>query len=241
MGESIMKKDLSVILPCYNVPNLVDNLIEVIEVVKNITNNYEIIIIDDGNDIFPSIKQSNNVKVITHKINKGKGEALVSGFKKARGEVIAFIDADLQIPAILLSSYYRIMKGNRNLDILIGSKRHANSNVKYPIMRRLYSFLYQTMKKYMFNLKILNSQVGIKMFKRDVLKDILPTLLVKRFAIDLEILVSANIRGYKTLEAPVIIKEEFKSTINFKDVFFMLLDTFTIFYRAKIKKQYERR
>lgn len=236
-----MKKDLSVILPCYNVPNLVDNLIEVIEVVKNITNNYEIIIIDDGNDIFPSIKQSNNIKIITHNTNKGKGESIMVGFRVAKGEIIAFIDADLQIPATLISSYYKIMKGGRSPNILIGSKRHHNSRIEYPFLRRFYSFGFQTLKKYMFNLKILNSQAGIKFFRKKILKDILPSLSIKRFAIDLEILVSANIKGYKIIEAPVIVKEKFKSTINLKAVLFMLLDTFAIFYRAKFKKQYERR
>jgi len=233
-----MNPKLSVILPCYNVPNLLENLLEVIEEVSGITEEYEIIIIDDGNEEFLHITQNDYVKVITHEVNKGKGEALISGFKEARGEVVAFIDADLQISPKLLKPYYNIIKGGRNPDILIGSKRHCNSEVEYPFIRRMMSYTYQTMNKTMFGLNILDTQVGLKMFKKEVLDDILRLLTIKRFAIDLEILVAANERGFKILEAPVKINESFASTIDINSVRQMIQDTFCIWYRKKIKKAY---
>lgn len=228
-------------MPCYHVPNLLNNFLEVLGVVSDITDDYEIILIDDGNETFPYFTQSEYVKVITHKTNKGKGEALVSGFKAARGEIIAFLDADLQIPAQLLKSYYEIITGNRSPGILIGSKRHYNSQVEYPFLRRVMSVTYQKMIKILFGMEILDSQVGLKLFKKKAIQDILPSLTVKRFAIDLEMLVVAHQRGYDIVEAPVKINETFGSTVNAKAVGRMILDTLGVWYRNKFKHNYERR
>ncbi len=236
-----MNPKLSVLLPCYHVPNLLENLLQVIEAVKDITDQYEIILIDDGNSSFPYISQNDYIKVITFPQNKGKGEALVAGFREARGEVVAFLDSDLQIPATLLKPYYEIITGPRSPKILIGSKRHKNSSVEYPFMRRVMSVTYQKMIKMMFGLEVLDSQVGLKMFKKEALEDIIPFLTVKRFAIDLEILVVAHRRGHTILEAPVTIHETFNSTVNAGAVRRMILDTFGIWWRKKFKRCYERR
>lgn len=236
MGESSIMKKLSVILPSYNTPNLLENLLEIIKEVSNITKDYEIILVDDGSDDFLYVTRNNYVRVITHSINRGKGEALISGFKAAQGEIVCFIDADLQIPATFLKPYYEIMMGSRNPDILIGSKRHSDSKVDYPFIRRLYSFGFQTINKYLFGLKVLDTQSGLKFFRKDVIKEILPKLKVKGFAIDLEILVLAQRKGYKILEGPIEIKESFNSTVRIKAILYMFRDIINIWVRGKFKR-----
>lgn len=228
---------LSVILPCFNIQNLLENLLEVIEVVKGITKDYEIIIVDDGSTEFPYISQSDYIKVIINETNQGKGYSLRKGFALARGEFIAFIDSDLQIPASTLASYYEIMKGNRNPDILIGSKRHFNSSVDYPITRRLLSFGFQTMNRLMFGLTVLDTQSGIKFFKKDIIQKLLPSLQIRGFAIDLEILSLAQRKGYKILEAPIQIRESFSSTVRLSSIFKMFKDSFKIWWRYKFKME----
>lgn len=234
-----MNPKLSVIVPAYNTPNILENILTLVKEVSNITHDYEIILVNDGSDDFPILMQSNYIKVITHEINKGKGEALVSGFREAKGDTVAFLDADLQIPATLLNPYYKIITGARNPDVLIGSKRHFNSKVEYPTSRRIMSWIYQSLNRAMFGLTVQDTQVGIKMFKKEVVNDILPNLSVKKFAIDLEILVAANERGYKTLEAPVKINESFSSTVNIKAVTQTIQDTIFIWYRKKFKNKYK--
>ena len=177
--------------------------------------------------------QNEYIKVITNNKNMGKGYSLIKAFKKAQGEIICFIDSDLQIPALTLRGYYKIMRGSRYPDILIGSKRHYNSKIDYPLLRRVYSFGFQTMNRLMFGLKLLDTQTGVKFFKKDVLKDILPELRINGFAIDLEILSLAQMKGYKILEAPVHINESFSSTINIKAVLKMLIDSIKIWWRFK--------
>ncbi len=235
-----MDPKLSLIVPCYDTPNILENISEILHNIMAITPYFEIILIDDGSSHFPTFAQSDYFKVITHETNKGKGEALRSGFRAAKGEIIAFIDADLQIPAALLKPYYNIITGPRNPDVLIGSKRHSNSKVDYPLLRRAYSFAYQNMNKFLFGLKVQDTQVGLKMFKKEVIQSILPGLTVKRFAIDLEILVAANEQNFVILEAPVKISESFSSTVNLRSVARMIQDTISIWYRKEFKNNYGR-
>ena len=235
-----MNPKLSIVVPSYNTPNIHKNISEIINETMSITPYFEIIFVDDGSSYFPTLAESKYIKVITHKINKGKGEALCSGFKVARGDIIAFIDADLQIPATLLKPYYQIIQGPRNPDVLIGSKRHHNSQVDYPYSRRLMSYIYQEMNKILFGLNVLDTQVGLKMFKKEVVDEILPNLSVKRFAIDLEFLVAASEKDFTILEAPVQINESFSSTVNPKAVRQMIQDTIGIWYRKKFKHKYKK-
>ena len=85
----------------------------------------------------------------------------------------------------------------------------------------------------------------MKFFKRQVLEKVLPRLLVKTYAFDIEILAVANYLGFKRIyEAPVEIKLNFggasiiTSQRLLKTVLFMLKDTLTVFYRLKILNYY---
>ena len=95
------------------------------------------------------------------------------------------------------------------------------------------SYTYQRMIKFLFGLEILDSQVGIKAFKKAVIKDLLPNLQEQRFALDIELLVCAFKKGYFILEAPVKIRQKFGSTINLGAVLRMIFDTLKIWFRLK--------
>ena len=88
-------------------------------------------------------------------------------------------------------------------DIIIGSKRHPDSSVHYPPLRRLYSWGYQHLIGLLFRLHVKDTQVGIKLVDRKVIADVLPLLRESRFALDLELLVLARRLGYtRIVEAP---------------------------------------
>jgi hypothetical protein len=111
--------------------------------------------------------------------------------------------------------------------------------VHYPPLRRAYSWGYQQLIRLLFHLRIRDTQTGIKLVRRDVLAAVLPHMVEKRFAFDLELFVVARRLGYRRfIEAPVRINERFSSTISPRAVLLLLLDTLAIFYRLRVLRFY---
>lgn len=238
----MIKPVISIIIPMYNSKDIKVNMQEAMKSLNKIGYSYEIILVDDGskNDCYAEAKKikSKNLTVVRYFPNKGKGNAIKYGFKFTKGEYVAFVDSGRDIDPFQLKSFLEIIS-KENADIVIGSKRHPQSKLHYPLIRRVMSRTYQLINKILFNLNLKDTQVGIKLFKRKILSEIMPKIAVKRFAFDLELLVLANKIHAKIVEAPVIIRYQFKSTVNVKAVFWMLWDTAAIFYRDKILNFYQ--
>jgi hypothetical protein len=164
------------------------------------------------------------------------------GIAKAKGRTIAFLDAGMDLNPHGLEKLLTVFKVKK-ADIVIGSKLHPDSKVKYPWQRTVLSMGYRGLVRMFFGLKVSDTQVGMKIFKREVLEDVLPRLLVKRYAFDIEMLAVAYRLGYKKIyEAPIELNFGEWSSItsqNFwQHIFLMLWDTFAVFYRLKILKYY---
>lgn len=244
---------LSIIIPAYKAEKFIGkNLLSVKEVLDQLRYPYEIICVVDGrvDKTFEKAKKfaakhSGNIKVTGYLTNLGKGHAVRFGMARARGGVIGFVDAGIELNPNGLSMLLEHFEWY-NADVIVGSKRHPASKVIYPWQRRLLSFGYQILVRVLFGLKVRDTQVGMKFFRREVLKKVLPRLLVKAFAFDIEMLSVANYLGFNRIyEAPVEIKMKFggASTIAsagfMTTVFWMLWDTVAVFYRLKIKKFYD--
>ncbi len=240
--HNLFAMKLSIIMPMYNARNIQRNIEEAKRNIEMIKVPYELIIVDDGstNDCFQEAQQvkGKNVKVVGYKPNQGKGNAIKYGFQYVSGDYVAFVDSGRDINPFQLGSFLKMMQ-EKSVDIVVGSKRHAESSVYYPYARRVMSRTYQAINHILFNLNIQDTQVGLKLFKYAMIKKIFPKIAVKRFAFDLELLVIAKKMNAKILEAPVAIRYKFGSTINLKAVFWILLDTAAIFYRDKIIRYYD--
>ena len=237
------KNKLSVVMPAYNNADISLNLKEAIKALEKVTKEYELILVDDGspNKLFFEAKKidCDRVKVVGYSKNQGKGHAIKYGCGFAKGDYVTFLDSGRDINPEQIKRFIEIME-KEEADIVIGSKKHKDSKLHYPAMRRFMSFVYQIVNRILFNLNVKDTQVGLKLFKGEVIKKIMPLIVVKRFAFDLELLVIATKYKYKIVEAPVTIKYKFSSTVNPKAVFWMLWDTAAIFYRDKILNQYSK-
>src|SRR5205823_10047608 len=138
---------------------------------------------------------------------------------------------------------YLAVARREELDFAIGSKRHPESAVEYPRSRRIASWLYQQLNRLLFRLDVQDTQVGLKVFSRRVADEVVPLLLVKQFAFDLELLAVATALGYgRVREMPVRLEYRFTgSMLRSSTVVRALWDTFAIFYRLRILRTYQRK
>lgn len=240
---------LSIITPVYRQEKtIVKDLRAILAQLDMLKVPYELIVVVDGMedrsyDLARKHIRYPNVIIVGYPTNHGKGYAVRFGMAKCKGDVIGFIDAGGDLHAEGLSMMLEHFRWY-NADIIIGSKRHPVSKVTYPFYRRFMSWVYQMLIRLLFGLQVKDSQVGMKLYKRVVLEDVLPRLIVKKFAFDIEILAVANHLGYKRIfEAPVELDFSSASTItsgNFwRIIFSTLLDTFAVYYRLQILRYYD--
>jgi glycosyltransferase involved in cell wall biosynthesis/O-antigen/teichoic acid export membrane protein len=234
--------DLTVVLPCHNASaglrHVLERLLDQLAQVSA----YEVVVVSDGStDETVAVARSvdsNVVRVIDHPVREGKGHALRLGFREARGRYIAFLDADGDIAPEALQPFLTLMRLYEP-DVVIGSKRHPLSEVYYPPLRRLLSWTYHKLVRLLFRVNVRDTQTGFKLIRRDVLAAVLPRLLEKRYAFDLEFLVVARSLGYgRVFEAPVKIEYQFSSQVNPNAAVGIGVDTLAIFYRHYLLNTY---
>jgi glycosyltransferase involved in cell wall biosynthesis len=239
-------RDVTIIVPFYNPgPRFGSHLADIVDVLEASGTTFEVIAVSDGS---PEDSQqvvakfeAHGVRLITMASNGGKGSALRAGMADARGRYVGFIDADGDIPASLITGFIALTRADEPPDIILGSKRHPESQVVYPLLRHCYSWCYQLLIGVLFHLPVRDTQTGIKFVRRDVLAAVVPRMLEKRFAFDLELLVVARHLGFRNVvEAPVQIGERFTSTVSIHAVQGIVLDTLAIYYRLNILKYYDR-
>lgn len=248
MTENASNGLVSVVMPAYKQENTIcEDIIRVKKILESLKLNYEIVVVADGTldatyDRAKTLEEP-CVRVFGYPgRNRGKGYALRFGAAKAGGDRVVFLDAGMDIDpsgiAMLLAhmDWYQA-------DAVIGSKRHPVSRVEYPLVRRITSIGYQLLVKLLFGLNVKDTQTGLKIFRRQLLEKVMPRLLVKDYAIDIEILAVAHHLGYKRIyEAPVSVTHNFASLTQrsiIRVIFKMLRDTLAVFYRLKIRHYYD--
>lgn len=238
--------ELSVIVPAYREgPHIHDNLLHLLRELDATGLDYEVLVVSDGNTDATAGEAervgSPRIKVLAYPVNEGKGFALMHGIAQTTGELVAFIDADMELDPSGIGRFVSIQRAG-GWDVVVGSKRHPESKVAYPSMRRLQSWMYQQLIRLLFRLDVSDTQTGIKLFRGELLRSALPLLAIKRFAFDLELLVVARKLGYQRIvEAPIQLDYRFETTTSPGAAYRALWDTAAIFYRLRVTHHYDRR
>ncbi len=208
---------------------------------------WELIIVDDGSDdntwelaTRAARAVGPHVRLIRFARNQGKGWALKTAFRASRADLVAFLDSDLEISAAHIGPFVKMLD-NPEIDVVIGSKLHPDSDVDFPFMRRLMSRVYFLITRILFRLPVRDTQTGIKIFRRKALSDAFDRILVKRFAFDLELLVNIHILKYNIAQAPVrVVFRKKNSRLNLLTAYNIFVDTLGIWYRLNVLKYYQR-
>jgi len=235
---------LSIVMPAYNEEEKIADAISVTcDHLNGLGFEYEVVVVNDGSTDATfnvasreAVKYDRRVKVVGYNRNAGKGHALKYGFSYTSGEVITFLDCDMEINPNQIKRYIEAMKLG---DLLIASKWHPESRVEMPFVRKILSHGFNLLVKLLTGIKCYDTQSGLKAFRRRVLEEVLPKMSVKRFAFDVELLTVANLYGFKVVELPISIR--MRGLFSFREVCRMLWDILGITYRLRVLKWYDRR
>lgn len=196
---------LSVVIPVFNEVHTVD---EVIRRVRGCGIRCELILVDDGSTdgtraVLEKYRDQRDIQVLLHDTNQGKGAALKNGFQRARGDVVVIQDADLEYDP---ADYSRLLQPiiENQADVVFGSRFIGDSHrVLYYWHSAGNKFL--TLLSNLFtNLNLSDIETCYKMFRREIIQQIAPTLQEKRFGIEPELTAKvARIPGVRIYERPI--------------------------------------
>jgi glycosyltransferase involved in cell wall biosynthesis len=237
---------LSLVLPAYRAASFIEmNVRKVTDALESLETPFEVIVVVDGavDDTAERVRGLGDPRVsaIAYAENQGKGFALCVGLAHARGRLVGWLDADLDVDPNVIVAAARVL-GEHDLDAVVGSKRHPASEVDYPAVRRILSLGFQLLVRMALRVGVRDTQTGAKLFRREVLDTVVPLLLIKRYAFDLEVLAVAALFGFdRVREVPIRLDYRFTGTgINSEAVRRMFVDTLAIAYRVRFRHWYVR-
>lgn len=198
-----MKKDitLSIFFPAYNEEeNIVESVRRAEEVAREITDTYEIIVVNDGSkdrtgEVADELALDNDkVKVVHHSPNKGYGAAVWSGIQAAKYDYVFFTDSDLQFD---LSELHNLVRFVPEYRIVLGYRARRQD----PFMRRLNAKGWNILNRFLFGLKVDDIDCAFKLMDRSTVVDL--DVESRGAMMSAEMLIRLSRAGVEFKEVPV--------------------------------------
>ena len=194
---------ISVIIPVYNERSTIN---EIIARVRAVDLEKEIIVVDDGSTDGTSQQlaeigsQFDDVRILSHKKNTGKGSALRTGFAEATGEIIIVQDADLEYdPREYEALLVPILDGRA--DVVYGSRFLGGPHRVLFFWHYVGNKFLTLLSDAFSNLNITDMETCYKVFKKEVLDDI--QLKSNRFGFEPEFTMKISKKGFRVYEVPI--------------------------------------
>ena len=167
--------DISIIVPSFNERESLPELCgRISNVMQQNRYSYELIIVDDGSTdnswdcITDLAKENSAIHGIRFRRNYGKSGALYCGFKKAQGDVVITMDADLQDFPEEIPALFRMIT-EEGYDLVSGWKHHRQDNA---LTKNLPSKLYNATARRITGIKLHDMNCGLKAYRQEVVKNI---------------------------------------------------------------------
>ena len=170
---------LSVVIPALNEEDGIAAIVERIEAIRKPlatsgVDGLEIIVVDDGShDRTPEIAASYaSVRLIRHAVNHGYGAAIKTGFHSARGQLLAFTDADGTYPPERFPELCRVAL-EQDADVVVGSRR-SGEHSEMPRVRRIGNFIWSNLVSIIGNKRVADPASGMRVLRASALRQLYP-------------------------------------------------------------------
>jgi glycosyltransferase involved in cell wall biosynthesis len=214
--------EISVIVPAFNeADNIPQNLKKMADALSLTNRDFEILPVDDGSTDDTALKIKNQseedsrIRYVGYKKNGGRGKAIRTGIKAARGRYILTIDCDLSYSEEYLPTMYRLLKDNPEVDFVIGSPYMQDGSTENVSTKRLWiSKLGNLILSSAMRGRIKTLTGILRGYKAEVVRRL--ELESDGKEIHLEILSKALASGYVPLEFPAVLTSRKKGKSKFK-------------------------
>jgi predicted glycoside hydrolase/deacetylase ChbG (UPF0249 family) len=205
----VTRPEVTVVVPAWEeAPHVRGHLERIASALEGLGRPFEVVLVDDGSrdgtaeEARRAAAADPRVRVVSHERNLGKGAALATGCAEARGDVLVFLDADLEIAPEEVGPLLARMAAAR-ADVAVASKWLPGAAQRRPLHRVLLSRAYQATTALLFRLPIRDTQTGLKAMRRSLAAALVPAIRARRWAWDLELLLLAHRAGARIAQAPV--------------------------------------
>ena len=239
---------LSIALPVKDgEARLQQTLDEVEEAARRLGRSFEVLAVDDGStDGTRAILEAHaagrdDVRVLVHEVNQGKGAALKTATAASRGEVLLNLDSDATYALDTLPAFLDAIEGGA--DAAVGNRRDPRTrfvlnprDFAYVGRRHAMGWIFGWLGRRITGVRVADFQAGYKVYRGEVARRLFPQVEAERFAFDVEILALLQHHGHPVAELPVTyVYRHQPSTVKlFRDGFRMISRLLRV--RAKLKR-----
>jgi hypothetical protein len=177
------------------------------------------------------------VLVVANPENAGKGPVLQRAFAASSGEIVVFLDGDLDLPPEQVPAMVAELR-RAGWDALLGAKRAALVAGGYPRARRVLSRVFSAVTRLAFRLPVEETQTGLKAFRREPLETAMPALQIGRYSFDLELVSLLHRAGGRIGEYPVRLEAHAsESRVTVATLWEMGRDTVRLWFRTVVRRR----
>ncbi len=212
--------DLSLVLACFNEELVIrESISQILRVLNNTRFAFEIIFVDDCSvdgtrEIIDEIITQNIAIAMTrlfHEKNTGRGGAVSDGFRIAKGDVVGYIDIDLEVHARYIPSC--VLAVQHSADVAIAKRIYQFQwrSLDRFLLSHGYSWLVRNLLHVDFD-----TESGFKFLRREKLALLLSEITEQGWFWDTELIARAQRKGYRIVQVPCLFLRRFdkKSTVQ---------------------------
>ena len=195
---------ITVVLACYNEEEtLAESFQEIWKTLSDFNRGFEILFVDDVSrdrtrEIIAGIveRHPGQVRALYHERNQGRGATVTDGFRAARGEIVGFLDVDLEVHSRYIPSLVRAIEDGADLATVHRIYALQIRSLDRYFMSRGYSFLV----RHLLDVPLRDTETGYKFFRRAALLPVLEEIADRGWFWDTEFMVRAHLRGLRIRE-----------------------------------------